>query len=219
MSRGIFEPASEYLRSETWIVCNLANATLGKRTTVDWDAMAANYDLIRDAISRVVPGCENYNERIRVPGGFYMPNPPNERRFPTATGKAVFTASGMNKIDLPAGRLLLTTIRSHDQFNTTIYGLDDRYRGIDGDRHVIFVNAADIKANDLRAGQSVDITSYFEDGERHVRGFTVVEYEIPRGCAAAYFPEANPLIPLGSVAKRSFTPTSKCVVISLKASH
>jgi molybdopterin-dependent oxidoreductase alpha subunit len=218
MSKGIFEPASEHLRSETWIVCQLAKATLGNRSAVDWDAFAGNYDLIRDAISRVVPGCENYNERVRVPGGFYMPNPPNHGEFPTATGKALFKAHPLNRVDLPEGKLFLTTIRSHDQFNTTIYGLDDRYRGIDGDRHVIFMNANDIADRGLEAGQRVDITSHFEDGERSVSGFTVVPYKIPVDCCAAYFPEANPLIPLSSVAKRSGTPTSKCVIVSVRPS-
>ncbi len=218
MSKGIFEPASEMLRSETWIVCQMAKATLGDKSTVDWDAFAGNYDLVRDAISRVVPGCENYNERVRVPGGFYMPNPPNHGEFPTATGKALFKAHPLNKVDLPAGKLFLTTIRSHDQFNTTIYGLDDRYRGIDGDRHVIFMNAGNIADLGLEAGQRVDITSHFDDGERHLRGFVVVPYKIPIDCCAAYFPEANPLIPLGSVAKRSGTPTSKCVMVSVRPS-
>ena len=216
LSKGIFEPGSEYLRSEPWIVCNLAKAVLGRRSSVDWDAMCGDYDQIRESISQVVPGCENYNERIRVPGGFYMPNPANEGRFSTPTGKAKFTTSTLRKVDLPPGKLILTTIRSHDQFNTTIYGLDDRYRGIDGDRHVVFMNSADINERGLTDGQSVDITSYFDDGERQVFGFWVVEYEIPRGCAAAYFPEANPLIPLGSFAKRSFTPTSKFVVVSIE---
>lgn len=218
MSKGIFEPISEHLRSETWIVCTLANAVLGGRSTVDWAAMAADYDMIRDAISRVVPGCENYNERIREEGGFYMPNPPRARRFPTAAGKALFTASPLSTVELPPGRLMLTTIRSHDQFNTTIYGLDDRYRGIDGHRRVIFLNRGDIEKYGLKPGQNVDITSHFEGVERHVSGFSVVPYEIPADCAAAYFPEANPLIPLGSVAKRSCTPTSKCVIISVQAS-
>lgn len=218
MSKGIFVPISDHLRSETWIVCRLAKAVLGDRSTVDWAAMAADYDLIRDAISRVVPGCENYNERIRKKGGFYMPNPPRESVFPTAAGKALFKASPLNTIELPEGRLMLTTIRSHDQFNTTIYGLDDRYRGIDGHRKVIFMNRGDIEKHGLKPGQSVDITSYFEGVERHVYGFSVVPYEIPVDCAAAYFPEANPLVPLGSVAKRSFTPTSKCVIISVHAS-
>ena len=218
MSKGIFEPVSENLRSETWIVCELANTTLGEKSNADWTAMAADYDLIRDAISRVVPGCENYNERIRQDGGFYMPNLPGRGEFPTASGKALFRASSLEYVRLEPGRLFLTTIRSHDQFNTTIYGKNDRYRGVDGGRHVIFMNAKNIADLGLNTGQNVDITSYFDDGERHVSGFTVVPYEIPIDCAAAYFPEANPLIPLGSVAKRSFTPTSKCVVISVKPS-
>lgn len=218
-SRGIFEPASEHLRSETWIVCELAKATLGERTTVDWEAMSGNYDLIRDTISRVVPGCENYNERIREDGGFYMPNPAGEGRFTTPTGKALFRASKLSKVDLPPDRLFLTTIRSHDQFNTTIYGLDDRYRGISGGRRVIFMNDQNIADLGLTAGEMVDITSHFDDGERHVRGFAVVPYEIPIDCAAAYFPEANPLIPLGSFAKRSGTPTSKCVIVSVRSAQ
>lgn len=218
MSKGIFEPGSEYLRSEPWIVCQLAKAVLGEETTVDWEAMCGDYDRIRDAISRIVPGCENYNERIRVPGGFYMPNPPNEGNFTTPTGKAVFAANRLHRVELPPGRLMLTTIRSHDQFNTTIYGLDDRYRGIDGGRNVVFMNSDDVNDRGLTDGQPVDIASYFDDGERHIFGFTVVEYEIPRGCAAAYFPEANPLIPLGSFAKRSFTPTSKSIIVSIRAS-
>jgi molybdopterin-dependent oxidoreductase alpha subunit len=218
MSRGIFEPASEHLRSEPWIVCQLAKATLGEGATVDWDAMAANYDRIRDAISRVVPGCEDYNERIRTKTGFYMPNPPNHGEFTTPSGKAQFKASRLEKIEVPLGRLLLTTIRSHDQFNTTVYDNDDRYRGIKGSRRVIFMNENDISECGLAAGQTVDITSHWEDGERHVRRFTVVKYPIPSGCCAAYFPEANPLVPLGSAAKRSGTPTSKCVIVSVAPS-
>jgi anaerobic selenocysteine-containing dehydrogenase len=115
--------------------------------------------------------------------------------------------------------LLMTTIRSHDQFNTTIYGLDDRYRGIDGHRRVIFMNEADMASLGLEAGDRVDITSHWEDGERHVGGFVTVPYAIPEGCTATYFPEANPLVPLGSVARKSFTPTSKCVVVSIRPSR
>lgn len=215
-SEGIFEPASRQLRSEPWIVCQLAKATLGDKSTVDWDAMAANYDNIRDAISRVIDGFENYNERIQKPGGFYLNNPPRERVFNTATGKARFITQSLVQNSVGNGRLLLTTIRSHDQFNTTIYGFSDRYRGIEGGRHVILMNAADIADRSLSAGSVIDITSYFDDGERHVFGFTVVPYDIPRGCAAAYFPEANPLVPLASFAERSLTPTSKSIVISIK---
>ena len=217
-SRGIFEPASDHLRSEPWIVAWLAKATLGERTSVDWDTMAANYDNIREAISRVVPGCENYNERIRRDGGFYMPNPPNEGVFRTQSGKAHFKASPLEKITLDPGRLLLTTIRSHGQFNTTIYGDQDRYRGINGSRRVVFMNEADIKDLGLEPGQPVDIISHFDDGEREVKAFVAVPYDIPPGCCAAYFPEANPLVPLGSIARRSGTPTSKCVVVSVKPS-
>lgn len=218
MSKGVFEPASRQLRSETWIICRLAKATLGERSNVDWDAYAADYDLIRNAIERVVPGFENYNERIRRPGGFYLPNPPRERVFPTAAGKALFKASELEYPEVPEGRLLMTTIRSHDQFNTTIYGLDDRYRGIDGGRMVVFMSVDDIADLGMQKGQKVDITSYWDDGERNACGFTIVEYAIPRGCVAAYFPEANPLVPLGSHARRSFTPTSKCIVVSVAQS-
>ncbi len=218
MSKGIFEPASRQLRSEVWIVCRLAKATLGDRSKVDWDGFAANYDRIRDSIERVVPGFENYNERIRKPGGFYLPNPPRDRIFTTPSGRALFAASKLNTIEISPDRLLLTTIRSHDQFNTTIYGNSDRYRGIDGGRRVIFMNEADIAERFLAAGDLVDITSYFDDGERQVQGFAVVPYEIPKGCTAAYFPEANPLVPLKSHAKRSFTPTSKCIVVSVSRS-
>jgi molybdopterin-dependent oxidoreductase alpha subunit len=215
MSKGVYEPVSEHLRSEVWIVCQLAKATLGQRTTVDWEAMCADYDRIRDSISRVVSGCENYNERVRVPGGFYLPNPPREGKFNTPDGKAHFSSHGLEVIKVKPGQMLLTTIRAHDQFNTTIYDFKDRYRGIDGGRHVLFMNADDIAAKNLDAGQPVDITSYFDDGERTIRGYTIVPYQIPKGCVAAYFPEANALVPLGSVAERSGTPTSKSVIVSL----
>jgi anaerobic selenocysteine-containing dehydrogenase len=216
-SKGIFEPASEHLRSEPWIVAQLARATLGSRSAVDWDAMVGNYDNVRDVIARVIDGCENYNERVREPGGFYLHNPPHEGRFDTPSGKAQFKASRLDSTPLLPGRLLLTTIRSHNQFNTTIYGYDDRYRGIAGERRVILVNNDDIAEFDLKAGQVVDLTSHFEDGERHAHRFIVVPYPVPRGCAAAYFPEANPLVPLRSFADRSGTPTSKSIVISITA--
>lgn len=218
MSKGIFEPASEHLRSETWIVCQLAQATLGDKGTADWQAFADDYDEVREAIARVVPGFRDYNQRIRKPGGFYLPNPPRDGDFPTASGKAMFTSNLLEKIDVPPGRMLMTTIRSHDQFNTTIYGLDDRYRGIDGGRRVIFMNENDIEEQGLTAGEKVDITSHWDDADRHADGFSVVPYLIPKGCTATYFPEANPLVPLGSVARRSFTPTSKCIVVSVAKS-
>ena len=216
MSKGVFEPASEHLRSEPWIVAQLAKATLGEKTTVDWDKMVADYDNIRDSISRVVAGCEDYNERVRVPGGFYLPNPPSEGKFGTETKKAQFKSEPLEKIELGDGQLILTTIRSHNQFNTTIYDLSDRYRGIDGERRVIFLNTDDMKKLGLKSGQVVDLTSHFQDVERRVYRFIVVPYAIPRDCAAAYFPEANPLVPLGSQAERSQTPTSKSIIISIQ---
>jgi molybdopterin-dependent oxidoreductase alpha subunit len=215
MSKGIFEPASEQLRSEPWIIAQLAKATISDRTTVDWDAMVADYDNVRDSISQVIDGCENYNTRVREPGGFYLRNAPRERVFDTGSGKAEFKSSVLDRLRLEPGQLLLTTIRSHNQFNTTIYGFEDRYRGIDGDRRVILMNVDDIDAMDLKAGQVVDLTSHFTDGERHAEHFTVVPYPIPRQCAAAYFPEANPLVALKNKADRSDTPASKSIVISV----
>ena len=216
MSKGILKPASEHLRSEPWIVAQMAKAVLGAKSSVDWDAMEADYDNIRDSISRVVAGCEDYNRRIREPCGFYLPNPPRECEFPTNDGKAHFVASALKKIILGPGQLLLTTIRSHNQFNTTIYDYSDRYRGIEGERRVILMNTADIEKLDLKAGQVVNLTSHFDDGERHAYRFVVVPYPIPRDCAAAYFPETNPLVPLGSVAEKSKTPTSKSIVITIQ---
>lgn len=219
MSKGIFKPASKHLRSEPWIVAQLAKATLGSKTTVDWDRMVANYDNIRNAISRVVSGCENYNERIRQPGGFYLPNPPRDGEFKTPTGKAQFISTPLEKTVLEKGQLMLTTIRSHDQFNTTIYSPNDRYRGIRGSRRVIFLNLDDIHELGMKKGQIVDLTSHFDGIERHAYRFAVVPYQIPKGCAAAYFPEANPLVPLGSVAEKSQTPTSKSIIITIQPTN
>jgi molybdopterin-dependent oxidoreductase alpha subunit len=216
MSKGILKPASEHLRSEPWIVARMARATLGERSTVDWDAMAADYDNIRDAISRVVKGFDNYNERVRAKGGFHLPNPPHEGDFPTKSGKAEFKASKLETIPLGPGELLMTTIRSHNQFNTTIYDYSDRYRGIEGERRIILMNTVDMDRLGVKAGQVVNLTSHFEDRVRHAYRFIVVPYPIPLGCAATYFPEANPLVPLTSVAEKSQTPTSKSVVITIE---
>jgi len=213
MSKGVAEPASEHLRSEVWIIGKLAQAVLKSKINFDWERMICDYDNIRDSISRVVAGCENYNQRIRQEDGFYMPNPPMERIFPTDTGKAKFKAGKLERIELEAGQLLLTTIRSHDQFNTTIYTENDRYRGIKGSRRVILMNKQDIAERNLKQGEVVDITSYFTDKTRRAEGFIVVEYPIPKDCAATYFPEANALVPIGSVAEKSNCPTSKLVKI------
>ncbi|HVE58736.1 MAG TPA: FdhF/YdeP family oxidoreductase [Pyrinomonadaceae bacterium] len=215
MSKGIAEPASEHLRSEVWIVGKLAQAVLKNRMRVDWDRMINDYDRIREAISKVVAGCENYNQKVRKDGGFYMPNPPREGTFPTDSGKAKFYSSQIEKIELAENELLMTTIRSHDQFNTTIYDSHDRYRGISGSRRVILMNEADIAGRGLKQGEVVDITSHFEGETRRAESFIVVRYPIPKDCAATYFPEANPLVPIGSVAEKSNCPTSKSVKITV----
>ncbi|MBV9240403.1 MAG: FdhF/YdeP family oxidoreductase [Acidobacteria bacterium] len=215
-SRGIFPPASEHLRSEPWIICQMAKVTLGKKTTVGWDAMCGDYDKIREAIGRVVDGCEDYNTRVREPGGFYLENPPRDRSFRTKTGKANFITRPLEPLRTEEGQLLLTTIRSHNQFNTTIYGYSDRYRGIEGSRRVVLMNAGDIQKFGLEAGQVVNLTSHFKGETRQVRDFIVVPYPIPVGCAAAYYPEANPLVALGSRADWSLTPTSKSIVITVE---
>ena len=216
-SRGVLEPASEHLLSEPAIVARMAVAVIGERSAVEWLRLADDYDRIRDHIARVVPGFENFNERIRQ-GSFYLPNPARERQFGTSTGQANFVIHPIEHHRLEPGQLLMMTIRSHDQFNTTIYGLDDRYRGIYKGRRVILLNPEDVQAAGLRAGQLVDVTSHFEDERRTARRFMVVPYPIPRRCAATYFPEANVLVPVSSVADKSLTPTSKSVVISLTAS-
>ncbi|HEX8161321.1 MAG TPA: FdhF/YdeP family oxidoreductase [Pyrinomonadaceae bacterium] len=215
-SRGNLEPASDALLSEAAIVARLARATLGGRTSVEWEELEGNYDLIRDAIERVVPGFEGYNRRVREPGGFYLPNGARERKFKTASGRAEFTVHEMPRLSLAPGQFLMMTVRSHDQFNTTIYGLDDRYRGVKGSRRVVFLNPEDVSEAGLTEGQLVDLVSHFEGEERIGKSFRVVPYAIPRRCAATYFPEANVLVPVRHVADKSNTPASKSVVVSLR---
>jgi anaerobic selenocysteine-containing dehydrogenase len=215
-SRGRLAPASEHLLSEVAIVCRLARATLGD-SGIAWDAMERDYDVIRDHVSRVVPGFAGYNARVREPGGFTLPHAPrDERRFPTATGKANLTVNELEVLRVPEGRLLLQTVRSHDQYNTTIYGLDDRYRGVKAGRRVVFVNPEDLAALGIADGATVDLVSEWSDGvERRAPAFRAVAYPTARGCAAAYFPETNVLVPLDSTAEVSNTPTSKSVIVRL----
>ncbi|TMR37524.1 FdhF/YdeP family oxidoreductase [Actinomadura geliboluensis] len=216
-SRGRLAPASEHLLSEVSIVCRLARAAL-PGSAIGWDAMERDYDVIRDHVSRVVPGFAGYNARVREPGGFTLPHAPrDERRFPTATGKANLTVNELEVLRVPEGRLLLQTVRSHDQYNTTIYGLDDRYRGVKAGRRVVFVNPADLSALGVADGATVDLVSEWSDGtERRAPAFRVISYPTARGCAAAYFPETNVLVPLDSTAEVSNTPTSKSVVVRLE---
>jgi molybdopterin-dependent oxidoreductase alpha subunit len=221
-SRGRLAPASEHLLSEVAIVTRLAEATLGTKGPVDWAGLRGDYRRIRRHIERVVPGFEDYELRVAEPGGFVLPHPPRDSRsFPTASGRAHFTVSQVETIDVPPGHLLLQTLRSHDQFNTTIYGLSDRYRGIEGGRNVVMLSPADIQGLGLRSGELVDIVAHWPDDEvdRRVHGFRVVEYDTPPGTAAAYYPETNPLVPLGSTAEHSNTPTSKSVVVRLEPSR
>jgi molybdopterin-dependent oxidoreductase alpha subunit len=217
-SRGRSAPAGPLLRSEVDIVCGMAAATLGERHGIPWAGFADDYDRIRERIGRVVPGCAGYADKIREHGGFTMPHPPRDSRtFPTPEGKAVFTVSPLEVLSVPEGRLILQTIRSHDQFNTTIYGLDDRYRGIRSGRRVLFISPDDLAALGHADGDVVDLVAEWTDGRvRRAERFRLVSYPTPKGCVAAYYPETNPLVPLDSQAAESGTPTSKWVVIRLE---
>jgi molybdopterin-dependent oxidoreductase alpha subunit len=219
LSRGRLKPASDHLLSEVAIVTRLAEAVLGDDPQVPWRALATDYDQIRDRIARVVPGFSDFNRRVREPDGFTLPHPPrDERRFNTASGRALFTANRLEVLRVPQGRLILQTLRSHDQYNTTIYGLDDRYRGIHAGRRVVLVHPDDIARLGLADGQMIDLVSEWRDGvERTAPGFRVVAYQTARGCCAAYFPETNVLVPLDSTAEGSNTPTSKSVIVRLEA--
>ncbi len=219
-SQGRFDPPSDDLLSETTIVARLAQATLGARSSVDWTGLVADYDRIRDRIEAVIPGFEGFNAKVRQPGGFALPNLPRDKReWSTQSGKAHLTCHAIPRTQLQPGQLVMMSVRSHDQFNTTIYGLDDRYRGIRNERRVIFMNPADVRELGLADGQVVDLTSHFEGQTRLARHFIVVPFQIPRRCAATYFPETNVLVPVNSVAARSNTPTSKYVVITVAPSR
>ncbi|MFE3793310.1 FdhF/YdeP family oxidoreductase [Nocardia tengchongensis] len=215
LSTGRLTPVGDQLRSEVAIVCELAEQLFGTSHAIPWAEFRRDYDKIRDAIARVVPGCADYNAKVRGRNGFQLPHPPRDaREFRTATGKANFAVNDLHWLPVPEGRLILQTLRSHDQYNTTIYGLDDRYRGIRDGRRVVLVNPRDITALGFAEDDLVDVISEFEDGtERSVAGFRLVGYPTPPGNAAAYYPETNPLIPLDHVAKRSNTPVSKAVTV------
>ena len=215
-SQGVLNPVSEHLLSEPAIVCRLAKATLGQRTKINWDKYLADYDAIRDDIERVIPGFGSYNLRVRQPGGFYLPNSAREGKFATPDQKAHFNIANPREIRLEKGQLMMMTIRSHDQFNTTIYGLTDRYRGVYNERRVIFLNEADMHEQDLAKGDIVDIYNDHGGVQRVAHRFVVVPYPIPRSCAATYYPETNVLVPIDTVAEKSNTPVSKLVIIRIK---
>ncbi len=222
LSRGSLNPPSDQVRSEVAIICGLARRMLGPDHPVEWEKFVGDYDTIRDKSAAVVPGCDDYNRKVRQPDGFQLPHPPRDsREFPTSTGKANFVVNDLEWVPIPEGRLVLQTLRSHDQYNTTIYGLDDRYRGVKGGRRVVFVNPADLEAFGLSDGDRVDLVSEFTNGsgelqERRAKDFMVVAYSTPRGNAAAYYPETNSLVALDHVAKKSNTPVSKAIVIRLE---
>lgn len=215
-SIGVLEPASPHLLSEPDIVARIAMSTLGKDAPFNFVDCIANYDLIRDEIEQNVSGFDNYNERVRKAGGFYLPNGARERKFDTDTRKAKLTINPSEVINLNTDEYLLSTMRSHDQFNTTIYGNDDRYRGIHNGRRVLFMNKQDIQQAGFKDGDLVNISSYYNDIKRTAPKFLIVTYDIPRKCLAAYFPETNAVIPIDYYAKKSDCPASKSVVVKLE---
>jgi molybdopterin-dependent oxidoreductase alpha subunit len=224
-SNGQLQPLSRAMHSEPAIIAGIATATLGAKP-VDWNWLVADYDRIRDLIAETIPGFKDFNQRLQHPGGFYLGNSASTRKWSTGSGRANFKPNAL-PLDLvhenvrASGKvpdLIMQSMRSHDQYNTTIYGLDDRYRGVYGQRDVIFANEADILRLGFHPGDKVDVISLWNDGrERRVKGFTLLAFDIPAGQAAAYYPEVNPLVPLESIGDGSSTPTSKFVAICLEA--
>ncbi len=217
MSRGALVPASEELRSESAIVAGVAGALWGRDEAIPWSELASDYRKVRALIAEVVPGFSDYESKLSQPRGFWLRNPARELDFEGLGGKAKFSVVPRPQLSLGPGELLLNTLRSHDQFNTTVYGDDDRYRGIWGHRRVLLLSAAELAARGLSAGQKVVVTSHFRGEQRSATDFILVAYDVPEGCAAAYFPEANCLVPTEHFAEGSRTPASKSVVITIAA--
>lgn len=218
MSKGVLDPPSQKLLSEVAIVCRLAKATLGDKFNIGWQALENNYDLIRDLIEKSIPGFEKYNERVKHSSGFYLPNAAKERVFKTASGKAQFSTLPLNSNKLNDDEYIMMTIRSHDQFNTTVYGMNDRYRGIYNERRVVMMHEKDMQAAGLQKHDVVNISSYLNGETRSVQNFIVVPMPIAMRCVATYFPEANPLVHIDSVAHTSNTPASKSVIVKINKS-
>lgn len=221
-SAGINRPASPHLLSEVAIIAGIAQATVGS-AVVDWAELADDHDRIRDHIEATIPGFENYNARLRKPRGFHLRNTAAHREWDTPAGKASFSCEALpeetvhQRARKGEGRFALQTFRSHDQYNTTVYGLDDRYRGVYGERQVIFIHPADLKAMNAEAGDRIDVVGEHDDGiERVAENFRFVPYDIPRGSIAGYYPELNVLVPLGSAGVESDTPTSKSIMVSFR---
>lgn len=216
MSTGDLPTPSPYLKSEVSIVCGMARAVLGPENPTPWESFASDYDLIREKIEAVIPGFDSYNKRIRKAGGFFLPNGSRERKFNTSSGKAHLTVNPLTIQQLSSGRFILMTVRSHDQFNTTIYGYDDRYRGIRNSREVIMVNADDMADLDLATGDKIKITSFFLGEKRILEGFSAVPYDIPKGCVSVYFPEGNVLVAIDNHSPESQCPASKYIEVTLE---
>jgi len=217
-SKGVLKPISDQFLSETQIVCRLAKETIGNKSKVDWVKYETNYDHVRDLIAKVIPGCQDYNQKIRKPGGFYLPNGPREGKFKTEKygDKAAFSVVEVPEEKLENDDYIMMSIRSHDQFNTTIYGLEDRYRGIHNERRVIFMNPKDIALGGFQSGEKVDLFNYGGGVARVARLFIIVPYNIPERNTATYYPETNVLVPIDSVAVGSNTPVSKRVIIKIR---
>jgi len=213
-TRGIFPPVSPELRSEATIVCGIADALFGSTWSSEY---ASDYRHLREKIARIVPGFENFNQLLDQ-GGFYAPVPAKQRQFRTASGKAEFAVCQIQPLQVAPGQLVMTTIRTHDQFNTTIYGNDDRYRGIHNGRRVVFLNAEDMRDRGLVEQQLVDLTSHYRGEQRTIKAVRAIPYDLPRRNAAMYFPESNALVPLGQRARGSMTPASKSVIVSIAPS-
>lgn len=216
MSKGNLKPVSEHLMSEPNLISKLALEYFGSESKVNWKKYLEHYDHIRDDISKTIPGFENYNTRVRKLGGFYLPNSSREQSFPVPSGRAEFNIANVREFDLKSSEYIMMTIRSHDQFNTTIYGLNDRYRGVINERRVIFMNETDILKAGLKSGEVVDLFNFDNDIERVAHRFIVVPFSIPEKCTATYFPETNVLVPIDSTAAKSNTPTSKSVIIQIR---
>ncbi len=214
-SHGELKPRSNKLRSEPEIVSKIAAATLDDQD-IHWSTLCDDYDNIRDLIAKAVQGFQDFNNKVKQKNGFVLPNGAREGVFNTPSGKAIFTVNKLNDPLLEGHKYLMMTIRSHDQFNTTIYGLNDRYRGISGGRMVVFMNEKDCADEKLTAGDEVTLYNHYGDRDREVNGFMIVPYDIPRGCLATYFPEANPLVPLQLHARGSHTPASKSVAVNIR---
>jgi molybdopterin-dependent oxidoreductase alpha subunit len=215
-SRGVNAPCSKHLRSEPAIVSGIAQALFGDEGGMDWQAMVDNYDVVRNHIEGSIAGFDQFNKKVRKPEGFYLPNGPREGNFTTPSGKAHFSVNVLEAQKVAEGRFIMMTIRSHDQYNTTIYGLDDRYRGIENERRVVLMHADDMSAAGLSHLSDVNIVGWYNNERRVAEHFLVIPYPIARGCVATYFPETNCLVPLEHTALKSNTPVSKWIEVSFE---